>query len=510
MFKHVQLLLRQLIFATKRQKTPALFFILFLYAFFLYFSSNNFTLGVAISFITTGILYWITDNLFYSLFAVFFITLPFTSPVKDYPFIYADPTEYHYATLPVGIVDSIYFSITNIWGLFLVWYLVNRFTHSLLNSYKQSYATIVTVFTSPPIPYMLLFWFIYFFLSFISASQFSLYSNYSINYLFHELNMCIAFAGTVYLFLKEGKAAKIFYLIPLALLMFLSLLGISQIFLLSTKNVILFTPNPDAEQTDLFARIWGISGPNGHSYIIAILLLLSYPFIKNMKSKLTALLMLLLSGLNIIFSQSRVVWLGSGIILAIYFMTETRNTIINFFKKRIQLTLFFLTLVGLLSITIIIPRLVTLEFFFEENGGGALRAQMISEGIQILLRSPWFGFGAGMNVRTLLNSFAFGSGGYIRSFPFPIHFSFIQIALEVGIPATIAFFIPYLLIIRGGIVFIRKLRHNAFFLSSFWCIIMTLTYYSFQPVNGRTEIGFTGIFLGLGAVAIVRARGDRR
>lgn len=484
-------------------KSIATVAILLCYLSYLLRYPDSFTLGVIASLVTSVLLYLITGNFFFSLFSVYSLALPFRVPAKQYHFLFASPQEYQYEPLPDGIFDNSYFTISTVWGTLLALFYVNRIFHYIFFKKSTATTTFVSVLRKPLVFLTLSSWSIYFFLSFFSSLFFSFNPSYSLNYLLHEGNIAIAYIGMLYLFLVQKEGEYYFFLILISNITFYGIIGASQILHLFTEQSYVHSlPIVDAEQRILFRRINGVFGPNGHAYLITIFSIMFLPLTRAIRGKTPLFLVVLLAIVNIIFSQSRTVWLGVCIIILLLFVFN-RNSVLLIFTivrrkiKPLHAILFILSL-----LIVVIPRISVSGLFFSEEGGGALRTQMLNEGLQLLHQSPWFGFGAGTTVRAFLDHF---QNSYIREFPFPIHITYLQLALETGIPATIAFFVPYYLLVRHIITLKSKNKWKKGILtSSFSCVILTLVYFSFQPTFGRTEFGYSGIILGLGAAALAK------
>lgn len=487
----------------KKHKGAAVLSILICYLFYLLKYPESYKLGIIASMATTAAVYAVTGNFFFSLFSVYSLSLPFKVPAKQYHFLYASPTEYQYELLPDGVFDNSYFTISTLWGALLVLYYVNQFFHYVLLKKTTNITFFISLFRTPIVYLSLFSWSIYFFLSFIGSLTFSFNPSYSINYLVHESNIIVIYIGVLYLFLVEKKGGYYFSLILLASITFHGLIGVSQILRLFTEqNYIQNVPIIDAEQRLLFQRINGVLGPNRHAYLIAIYSLMLLPLTRFIKNKTTLLFVLFLAAINIIFSQSRTVWLGIGAITLLCYAFNKKRLLSIFSTVRSRVKLRYLIISIILIFIIIIPRISVSNIFFSEEGGGALRKQMFTEGLQLLHLSPWFGFGAGTTVRALLDNF---QKSYVQVFPDSVHFTYLQLAIESGIPATIAFFIPYYLFIRQVFVLkVGKKWKNDMLLCVIGIIILTNVYFFFQPISGRTEFGYSGIILGLGAVALIQ------
>lgn len=491
----------QLLF--KKHKSIVVLLLLLLYHLYLFSYPENFKLAFLVSIFVSILVYLATNNFFFSLFSVYSISLPLKVPAKQYPFLYASPLEYQYEALPDGLFDDTYVTISTIWGAFLVFFYINRFLHHVLLKKTRDTVAFASLFAKHIVSLSLLSWILYFSLSFIGSSLHSFNPFFSINYLLHESNTIIVFISMLYLFLVETNGAYYFCLTLLANIAFHGLIGVSQIFhLFSEQNYLHNRLTIDPEQKVLFRRIGGLLGPNQNAYFMAISSFMLLPFARYMK-KVVIFLIYSVAAINIIFSQSRSVWLSIFIILLLFYVFKKRQLQSAFSLVLSRGYFHFVLAFILLMLIIVIPRISVSSLFFSEEGGGSLRKQMFAENIELLHQSPWFGFGAGTNVRALLDNF---QNSYVKVFPYPVHFTYLQIAVESGIPAAIAFFIPYYLFIRQLVVLKRKKKwSDSVLISIISCIIVTLVYFCFQPIVGQNEFYYSGIILGLGAAALIKA-----
>lgn len=476
------------------------------YSFFL-LNTDDFKLGIAVSVAVSALIFYITKNLFLSLFSVFMMSLPFTSPSKQYPFVYAEPTEYITVQFPNGLFDQIYFTISDVWGILLLLYIANAVIRTLRQKQTARINTFLHFIRRPLVLIILISWSMYFGLSVLGSMLYSFSSDYSINYLFHEFNMITVYIGILYLFIAETNVSKYFSLLLSVVIVFFGFIGLIQtVSLFTGYTYIQNQPIYDVEQNLLFSRVGGILGPNMHAYVLTVLLILLLPSIAKAKRKTFPLVLVLLSVINIIFSQSRTVWFGIGLSMILYYLYDKRGVIRTAVYLLLKVKLYYIILFVMALLVIVVPRIGSISIFFTEEGGGGLRQQMLSEGWQALQQSLWLGFGAGNNVRIMLNNFP---NGYISIFPYPVHFTYLQLAIESGIPATILFFIPYYLVLRGLILRLiqNKLKNGVLF-SCFCCIIITFIYFALQPTFGRTELCFSGIILGWGTVVLLKIRNE--
>jgi len=485
----------------KNHRSTAVVVVLLCYLFYLLKFPDSYTFGIIAASVTTAAVYIITGNFFFALFSIYSLSIPFKVPAKQYHFLYASAAEYQYEPLPDGIFDSIYFTISTAWGVLLGLFFINRLFHVVILKTRHLVG-FGSLLVNPLVFSPLLAWVVYFFLSTLGSTIFSFNPSFSINYLMHEGNIIIIFIGMLYLFLVEKKGAYYFTLILLTNITFHGLLGILQILrLFSEQSYIQGRPVADIEQSLLVRRVGGLIGPNPQAYLMTISLLMLLPFARRYVRTVVQIFVFYIAFVNIIFSQSRTVWLGIFVAILLYYVFNRKWLLGLFSIIRRKFNPSYTILFVILLLIVAIPRISISSLFFSEEGGGQLRKQMISEGLQLLYRSPWLGFGAGSTVRVLFDNF---QNTYAREFPFPVHLTFLQIAIESGIPATVAFFIPYYLFVRQVFILKGKAKwRNDMLQVALWSIIITLVFFSFQGIVGRIEFGHSGLILGFGAVALI-------
>ena len=413
--------------------------------------------------------------------------------------------------IPGVIINRIYFTVSDIWGLWIILYFINRIIHSIIRSGRRISLTIIGLFKTPLYCAILGSWIVYVGLSFWGSLQNSLYQAYSVNYVMHEINIIILFICTLYLLLKEKTMLKFFY-IPLAVITgFQIIIGFLQMGTLGTSLGFLQQPiTADTEQNSLIFWIRGLTDgfvdPNAYAYMLSVLLILLFPFIRKTKLNGVFVFIVLLGALNIIFSQSRAVWLGMGA-AGIFLYAMDKQQAKTFIMKHVaHIRTYQVVIFIIVASIVIVPRIASSIIYFPDTGG-ILRQRMIQDGWKMLRVSPWFGFGAGMSVRALLNNL---QNGYINTFPYPVHFAYLQIAMESGVPAAIVFFLPYIFIIRAFVLaFHTRNRRSVEMVSSVSCILVTLIYFCFQPAPNAFELSISGIIVAVGAVSITRKQSSQ-
>lgn len=96
----------------------------------------------------------------------------------------------------------------------------------------------------------------------------------------------------------------------------------------------------------------------------------------------------------------------------------------------------FIVLSMIIAITIILPRIISSLYAFQETGGVNLRSQQSAEASNVILNNSVFGVGLGMSVPYIFNNFA---NSTVVSFPSRVHNGYLLLAMEVGIPASLLF-----------------------------------------------------------------------
>ncbi len=291
-----------------------------LYSYALYIFPDSLQVGLLLTILFILGLYSLTRNLLTSLAITFIISSQFFSPAKTYEFEYASATEYVSELRQYGIVEPVALNISDIMGIFIVFLLLKDKLLFIFNKKALGAKRLLISFLqTPPTVWIMFSWFIYFLLSLYGSLYLSFSPTYSLNILMQYAKMVIAFISVLHLFTEVGSKRIFIYIVLLSMLSFQSFMGISQfVGGISNYGMTEKLVTSDIEQNTTFSRIVGIYGsPNSHGFSVAILLLLSLPFIiKRNKWFLSAVGGLGI--LNIIISQSRSVWLGFLVLLMLY------------------------------------------------------------------------------------------------------------------------------------------------------------------------------------------------
>lgn len=484
----------------KRNRIVLIFILSLLYSYVLYSIPDNFRLGVIIT-VFFGIFYYIATNSFFaSIFILFFLSSFFLAPAKTYMFEYASAKEYTYELLPEGIFETISINVSDLCGVLLIVYFVYTRIKIFLKSENDS---LIKIFNTPTTIGVLFAWFIYFSISLYSSLYYSFSPTFSLNVLTQYGKMVVMFLGILFIEYKTRHRSQLIYILLISVLLFQGVVGGLQF----AKNLTSHGANEktqalDTEQKTDFSRIEGITfHANNHGLIMALLVILTLPFaIINRKSPWWTISFI--GAFNILATQSRTVLLG--VLFIIFFLFSVRaisfRMMINkTYNKNLRVIL-FISAIGMLLF--ILPRIQATGLFFTEDGGWGLRVKMLREGWQLLQQAPWTGFGVSTGVRVFLDKLP---NGYIYTFPFPVHITYLQIALESGTPAALAFFFPFYIMLRGwaGVDRERILRRYAG-LSIVSSIIMVLVYFTSQPIYGRREFVYLGVIIGLSTIELAK------
>jgi len=293
------------------------------------------------------------------------------------------------------------------------------------------------------------------------------------------------FIGVLYLLRDKNKEKIISFVVPV-LLYENVLAGIQffQGFLSLPQNQKSINFYSSIDETGLLLRPTGTflhSNELAFFSLIYILTILLFARASYLRRKFVMVL-LVVSFFTIVISQSRTVW---GILLIIGLLSFRR--IYRQLKRFVSVKMIIrFGIIGIpLLLFVLFPRLESLGSSWD-GGSVGIRQRMIVEGWEVLRQNPWFGYGMATNTKAIANIFP---NGYVQDFPYPVHMGYLQLMLESGIPATIFFFLPFVLVLREDIR-----RHT--FLSC--CMMMSiLVYYIFQPHAGRLEMPFLGFFSAL-------------
>lgn len=476
---------------SKKVSTPLrLPYLVIVYTIIMYLLPDSMKAGVLLSCVFTALFFYISQSVLLSLFIVFFVSSLLYLPAKSYPFEVASIAQYRYDPFPGGIIDSVDITTSDVFNFLLIVYFIKHYITHLLKSTQQynntnKPTTIILILT--------LTYFYYFTLSLYSTINLSPFPTQGFVILMQQTKIITAFLSINQLFAVTKLRVKV-YLVLAAAYLFQGTIGLYKFFTsLTTFGLLSRLPTLDSEQATILARSGGVSEPNTYALYTAVLLLITFPYVLHHENDYLKSGYIWLGLFNIITSQSRTVWFGLGgiifITLIIHKQRLSRFVSLLFIPK---LRYIFLSLIAISFIVIIIPRMSLTSLFFSEEGGGQLRLEMFREGLQLLARAPLTGFGVGSGLRIFFDNFP---AGYIYTFPHPVHNAYLQIALESGIPALIAFILPFYFIMKQWmIVLIKRVvtKNESFSYGATCAIILLLFYFISQPILLRNDVVLIG------------------
>lgn len=480
---------------------------------FVFMSLNaNFRAGIIFLVPCVLLFYFFTKNFLFSLFLVFIITTQYTLLAKVYTFQVFAPEEYIYELLPNGIFENFSITLSDLMGVAVLFFFLREAIRSLFGGTRQRrkfQSLFIKIFRSYTALMALTSWVIESLLSIYSSMYFSFYPTFSTILALQISKMILMAFFMVYFFVQNHILQKSFFYVIAGIVLFYSGLGIKQFFTESAPGSVTNDPTFSfvvPEENVLFKRVQGIAGhPNQYAFSVLFFLIVIFPLLAKERRDFSIFIILMALS-AIILSQSRVNWVGLALISVLYFLKFKNRmlTTIGKFQLPIYLRLFLFFSIFIAGV-VILPRTYLSFLFFAPEGGGALRSQMIQQGYQLLLHSPLFGFGLGMNMKAIRT---YIPDSYAISFPFPVHFGFLQLATEIGIVGLFFLILPFFLIVRKYFVFPTKIREgdqndSILLFSALNCIIMICIEYFFQNAIPRADFLYFGLAVGLGLTAII-------
>ncbi len=331
-------------------------------------------------------------------------------------------------------------------------------------------------------------WFIFIALSLYSSTMYSSHPINSVLHLFgYATFLLMIIAGIGFRKISAFLHGTISISLLASTLLFQSIVGLLQIIMAATKlnenvrnEILIYLP----EQNSLLARPTGtFDHPNQFGFIL-LLCLLALFHLRPQLNKITRAA-ILFGFIMTIASQSRTIWAIESIIGVILFLNFHRKIIpILTHWRRTKSFILSFYIVLFFSTIIILPRLANTRYTLFE-GSGSIRVQMIREGFLALTQRPWTGYGIDTNVSVMFEQFP---TGYISQFPFDVHMAYLQFALESGVVATAAFFLPF--------IYLVWLRHKKNFLLKIFCFTVFM-YYALQPHGGKNELLLLGFLVSI-------------
>jgi hypothetical protein len=367
---------------------------------------------------------------------------------------------------------------------------------TLLALFQKKQSKLFSILRHQHIRVFLLCWLVYFLFSFFSSFIYSFYPAFSLTHLFQIMKMPVMFLSTLYI-LASYKTHSAYLAKMIEGTIFLQvIMGVYQFIIgLVQHQTQRYIPNnaigeefyslPRPQGTTLFANEYGF---------FLLLLGWNYLMMRHKRPPLLSILVISFALVGILLSQSRTVWLVLLIALLMWVRLrwQTLTARVGPFMRKWG-GLRILPFALLLSLPLVLPRVESLSYAFDQ-GSGSLRLQMMTEGLAALREQYITGFGVNTPVYTLLDLFP---KGYIRDFPYAPHMGYLQMALESGIIAMIAFFLPFLIQLRSNaaaLLIHGWNQHQAFSLMLLSCLLL---YYLLQPYGGAFELPFLGLFFGI-------------
>ncbi len=462
-------------------------------SFLLTLFTDNFKIHVAVVVLLLGICYYFTQNLFLALFTLFVISVQFQVPGKYYTFDIIEEKDMHSELAPQGVTEGYGLIASDIFAFFIFCLWIREIFIPWNKPLTKIHQSITSRFITVS-------WIGFFMIALYSSINFSRLPEFSIFVWFQYLKLPLIFISV-----KKILTSHRQFLITLlvGILTFQNILGFTQVitgFAANSDNSRFRPSFTVPEEDSLMPRSTGSFG-YGNQFALTItillfvvLILIAQHHFSRPQTKQHLYIVLSFTVLNLLFAQSRVIWLSMGLLSLIFIMRYKKYFTSIIDKIATGKNGYYFTLVVIISAAVIFPRLFQSRFFFDKYGGGDLRLQMIEEGLIVLQGSPWVGNGLEMCITLMWESI---SMGYISYFPFAIHFAYLQIALEVGVLGSILLFTPmFTLLWSASKKLIRIENKTPFQIFSLFFVIVV--YYSFHPLNGRVELPFLGLACGIG------------
>ncbi len=235
-------------------------------------------------------------------------------------------------------------------------------------------------------------------------------------------------------------------------------------------------------------RPWGtLSHPNTlANFLLPFTILFFLSGYSKIFSKMKYLILGLIFGLlGIILSLSRSVWISLFIISSIFVPIFEKKYKIDYnpkYKKRLLTILLFLIPFAFI---LIIPRIEKSILTLSSGGSGYSRIELIQESLNLISKFPLFGVGSGMSV---LGMFLENPKGPMYYFPTVPHNIYLHLAMELGIPTVILFFLFLFILIKAPTRKTYEIKNaisKKIVLASFICLLFNGI---FQPIYSTTML----------------------
>ncbi|NCN83104.1 MAG: O-antigen ligase family protein [Candidatus Pacebacteria bacterium] len=258
------------------------------------------------------------------------------------------------------------------------------------------------------------------------------------------------------------------------------------------------------DESNLFFRISGTFLYHNQLGLIIGILLPILLFFRSKKEgqKSFDIVIIVLSCMLILFTQSRVAWIGLIAIAVQYVLVNKKEIANKWHHSRGKYTFWFrLILLSLVFSPIIVTRLQLSVNTIYQGAGLSIRLRMIKEASEALLYSPWIGYGVGTNEIVLFSLFPQGT---MSVFPAAIHFAPVQILLESGVLGLIFLTAPFLFFFRYAVSRFNSkklsISSGKYLHASLASAIFFSIYYLLQPHVGIVEFAFLGLVLSFGVI----------
>lgn len=470
----------------------------------------NFKLLFVFSMLMVMLLFYRLKDFFISFFLISLTALLIFAPNKYYTVEVIRGFEIFLPKFRDGYYLGYGVTISNILLIFSTAFLLLKCYKSrffLLNCIKGSKFLLLAIVMS---------WFIFFLAGLYSSIFISFSSELSVAWFMQYMQLCVIALSVACIHLLYKNKIKLIFTAIMVSLFFEIFLGVTQFVFQSHLNLVIEQSRGGAFYTGLDENnaLFRIDGTFMYSNQLGLIALVFFcillPTILNKRKKIY-----LGAGFGnivlILFTQSRVVWLASGIVF-LFAVFRYKNELIKTWKKFlrglntqkiISMLLFFST-----CMFIIIPRSLNSINYFYEGAGGSIRYKMLKEGMEAFIVNPWFGYGAGTNEYVLHKLFP---AGVMSVFPAAIHLGYLQLALEVGVIGFVAFIIPFSLLAKKIIPSKNNTHLDEKMKADYMFIYITGIlsfgiYYIFQPHVGIVEFPYLGLITGFGLVYNLVAR----
>src|SRR5579859_3295090 len=455
---------------------------------------------------------FVLKNISLALFFLILLASRYPTIGKFYQFQAVSPQEYVYELgnllFPNGIIFSYGLSLSTALGAILFFYLIRcafvRGSRWLLRKLSQIWVN--------PVKSTLFFWVTALFFVIYSGLYYAYFPTYAVMATINWLKTIAIFLFAFFFYTQKKQYKQYFFLLLASLVIFEGSLSLKNYVVQfsskdeNTLNVSYSVP----EQKAFLPRISNpIGSTNGNSNQYALdmsLFLVLYIFLSLSSDKKTFFSHVLIFSvvgiavLNILLAQSRGIWLAWIIVFFLWgikyrkgiflFYQQHKSRFIKYKKYIVYSVFIFLFIFGF----VILPRLYLSQTLFSDNGGVAIRKDMLMQGFQLLALSPFFGFGYGSTVSALLNNIP---DSYAMNFPFPVHNGYLHLSIEFGLPVMLLFFLPLFMLGRAKIMAKvdsdKRFRLNMLSLAG---ICLLLIHYCFQPIYIETEYSLIALFLG--------------